>query len=63
MDDFVAFSDASDSLESSLLWSTEVGRPAAEDYLEFIPEHERRLAGDYTSVKLSVPPRVENADY
>jgi len=61
-DDFVVFDDDA-SLESSLLWSKEGTQPSSEDYLDFVPEHERGLA-DYTSnVNLPEPKFDDRMDY
>ncbi|KAL7434798.1 hypothetical protein ACHAXM_004266 [Skeletonema potamos] len=60
-DDFVIFDDDS-SLESSLLWSKNGTQPTSEDYLEFMPEHEKGLSNFANSAKLPKPP-VDRFDY
>jgi hypothetical protein len=60
-DDFVVFDDDS-SLESSLLWAKNAAQPTSEDYLEFMPEHEKGLANFASSTKLPKPP-VDRYDY
>eukprot|EP00577_Skeletonema_sp_RCC1716_P020282 CAMPEP_0113404992 /NCGR_PEP_ID=MMETSP0013_2-20120614/18702_1 /TAXON_ID=2843 ORGANISM="Skeletonema costatum, Strain 1716" /NCGR_SAMPLE_ID=MMETSP0013_2 /ASSEMBLY_ACC=CAM_ASM_000158 /LENGTH=318 /DNA_ID=CAMNT_0000290665 /DNA_START=23 /DNA_END=979 /DNA_ORIENTATION=+ /assembly_acc=CAM_ASM_000158 len=60
-DDFVLFDDDS-SLESALLWSKNGTQPTAEDYLEFMPEHEKGLSNFAASAKLPKPP-VDRFDY
>lgn len=61
-DDFVVFDDDA-SLESSLLWSKEGTQPSSEDYLEFVPEHERGLADYTSSVTLPEPKFDDRMDY
>lgn len=61
-DDFVVFDDDA-SLESSLLWSKEGTQPASEDYLDFVPEHERGLADYTSSVTLPEPKFDDRMDY
>ena len=58
-DDFVVFDDNA-SMESSLLWSK--NEATSDDYLEFVPEHERGLANFATSVGLPRPPE-DRVDY
>jgi len=60
-DDFVIFDDDS-SLESALLWSKNGTQPTSEDYLEFMPEHEKGLSSFAQSAKLPRPP-VDRFDY
>lgn len=61
-DDFVVFDDNA-SMESSLLWSkTGGGQPSADDYLEFVPEHERGLADFSSNIALPTPPE-DRVDY
>lgn len=60
-DDMVVFDD-SGSMESALLWSKDGSQPTSDDYLEFVPEHERRVANNFaSSVALPKPP--EDQDY
>lgn len=60
-DDFVVFDDTA-SLESSLLWSKDGAQPTSDDYLEFVPEHERGLANFTSNVSLPQPPE-DRVDY
>jgi len=60
-DDFVVFDDNA-SLESSLLWSKDAAQPASDDYLEFVPEHERGLATFTSNVDMPRPPE-DRTDY
>lgn len=60
-DDFVVFDDNA-SMESSLLWSKDGAQPTSDDYLEFVPEHERGLANFTASVGLPRPPE-DRVDY
>ncbi len=60
-DDFVLFDDES-SLESALLWSKNGTQPTSEDYLEFMPEHEKGLSNFAQSAKLPKPP-ADRFDY
>lgn len=60
-DDFVMFDDNA-SLESALLWSKDGGQPSSDDYLEFIPGHERGLANYTSNVALPLPPE-DKMDY
>ncbi|KAL3804387.1 hypothetical protein HJC23_011315 [Cyclotella cryptica] len=60
-EDFVMFDDNA-SMESSLLWSKDGGQPSADDYLEFVPEHERGLANYTSNVSLPLPP-ADKTDY
>lgn len=60
-DDFVMFDDNA-SMESSLLWSKNGAQPTSEDYLEFVPEHERGLADFHSTVGLPTPPE-DRMDY
>ena len=60
-DDFVMFDDNA-SMESSLLWSKDGGQPSSDDYLEFVPEHERGLANYTSNVALPLPPE-DKIDY
>jgi len=59
VDDFVVF-DNNASMEQSLLWSKDGGQPDADDYLEFVPEHERDLAERTANQDL---PRPEEDTY
>ena len=54
-DDFVVFDDSA-SMESALLWSKNGSQPTSDDYLEFVPEHERQLADFHSNVALPTPP-------
>jgi hypothetical protein len=54
--------DDDSSLESALLWSKNAAQPTAEDYLEFMPEHEKRISNFASSVKLPKPPE-DRFDY
>ena len=60
-DDFVVFDDNA-SMESSLLWSKNGAQPTSDDYLEFVPEHERGLADFTSNVALPTPPE-DRVDY
>ncbi len=60
-DDFVVFDDDS-SLESALLWSKNGTQPTPDDYLEFMPEHEKGLSNFAQSARLPKPP-VDRFDY
>mmetsp|Transcript_41079 Transcript_41079/g.87513 ORF Transcript_41079/g.87513 Transcript_41079/m.87513 type:complete len:138 (+) Transcript_41079:113-526(+) len=60
-DDMVVF-DENASMESSLLWSKDGTEPTSEDYLEFVPEHEQKLADFATKVALPKPPE-DRTDY
>lgn len=60
-DDFVVFDDNA-SLESSLLWSKDGAQPTSEDYLEFVPEHERGLEDFSSKVSMPTPPE-DRVDY
>lgn len=60
-DDFVMFDDNA-SMESSLLWSKNGAQPTSDDYLEFVPEHERGLANFHSSIGLPTPPE-DKVDY
>jgi len=60
-EDFVMFDDNA-SMESALLWSKDGGQPSADDYLEFVPEHERGLANYTSNVALPLPP-PDKTDY
>ena len=60
-DDLVVFDDNA-SLESALLWSKDGGQPTSDDYLEFVPEHERGLSNFGSKVSLPVPPE-DRVDY
>jgi hypothetical protein len=60
-EDFVMFDDNA-SMESSLLWSGNGGQPSSDDYLEFVPEHERGLANYTSNVALPTPPE-DRVDY
>ncbi|KAL7483389.1 hypothetical protein ACHAW6_009040 [Cyclotella cf. meneghiniana] len=60
-EDFVMFDDNA-SMESSLLWSKDGGQPSADDFLEFVPEHERGLANYTSNVALPLPP-PDKTDY
>jgi len=60
-DDMVLFDDNA-SMESSLLWSKDGAQPSSDDYLEFVPEHERGLAEYASNIALPVPPE-EKDDY
>ena len=60
-DDFLLFDDES-SLESALLWSKNGSGPTAEDYLEFVPEHETGISNFAYNTKLPKPP-VDRFDY
>jgi len=59
-DDLVVFDDNS-SLESALLWSND-GEPCPEDYLVFVPEHEKSLTNFTASISLPAPPE-DKTDY
>jgi len=60
-DDFVMFDDNA-SMESALLWSKDGGQPSSDDYLEFVPDHERGLANYTSNVALPLPPE-DKMDY
>jgi len=60
-DDFVVF-DENATMEDSLLWSQDGTVPSSDDYLEFVPEHERKLEEFTTSVTLPKPPE-DKMDY
>lgn len=60
-DDFVMFDDNA-SMESSLLWSKNGAQATSDDYLEFVPEHERGLASFTSNVALPVP-QPDKYDY
>lgn len=60
-DDFVMFDDNT-SMQSALLWSKNGSQPSSEDYLEFLPDHERLLANYTSGVALPAPP-VDRTDY
>mmetsp|Transcript_8619 Transcript_8619/g.19372 ORF Transcript_8619/g.19372 Transcript_8619/m.19372 type:complete len:323 (-) Transcript_8619:87-1055(-) len=60
-DDFVMFDDNA-SMESSLLWSKNGAQPTSDDYLEFVPEHERGLANFHSTIGLPTPPE-DRMDY
>lgn len=60
-DDFVMFDDNA-SMESSLLWSKNGSQPTSDDYLEFVPEHERGLENFHSKVSLPTPPE-DRVDY
>mmetsp|Transcript_4103 Transcript_4103/g.10426 ORF Transcript_4103/g.10426 Transcript_4103/m.10426 type:complete len:320 (-) Transcript_4103:101-1060(-) len=60
-DDFVVFDDSA-SMESALLWSKNGSQPTSDDYLEFVPEHERQLADFHSNVALPTPPE-DQVDY
>jgi len=60
-DDFVVFDDGA-SMESSLLWSKSGGMPTSDDYLEFVPEHERGLSNFHAAAELPTPPE-DRCDY
>lgn len=60
-EDFVMFDDNA-SMESALLWSKNGAQPSSEDYLEFVPEHERSLASHTSNVALPTPP-ADRVDY
>lgn len=61
VDDFVVFDDSS-SMEQSLLWSKHGNQPTAEDYLEFVKEHERGLADHASNLAVPKPPE-DKCDY
>lgn len=54
VDDFVVFDDDA-ALERSLLWSQEGGHPPAEEYLKFVPGHERDLTEHAANLVLPKP--------
>lgn len=60
-DDFVMFDDNA-SMESALLWSKDGGQPSSDDYLEFVPDHERGLAIHASNVAMPLPPE-DKVDY
>lgn len=60
-DDFVMFDDNA-SMESSLLWSKNGAQATSDDYLEFVPEHERGLANFTSNVALPIP-QPDRTDY
>ena len=60
-DDFVMFDDNA-SMESSLLWSKNGAQATSDDYLEFVPEHERGLASFTSNVALPIP-QPDRTDY
>ena len=60
-DDFVVFDDNA-SMESSLLWTKNGSQPSSDDYLEFVPEHERGLADFHSNIALPTPPE-DQIDY
>lgn len=60
-EDFVMFDDNA-SMESALLWSRDGGQPSSDDYLQFVPEHERTLSNYTSSVALPLPPE-DKIDY
>ena len=61
VDDMIMFHD-NPSMEAPLLWSTnQRTEPSVDDYLNFIPQHERSIA-NYSHVELPLPP-VDRTDY
>lgn len=60
-DDMVRFDEGA-SMESALLWSKDGTEVTAEDYLEFLPEHEQGLAESVSKVPLPKPPE-DRTDY
>ena len=60
-DDFVMFDDNA-SMESSLLWSKNGAQATSDDYLEFVPEHERGLASFTSNIALPIP-QPDRVDY
>ena len=54
--------DDNASMESALLWSKDGGQPSSDDYLEFVPDHERGLANYTSNVALPLPPE-DKMDY
>lgn len=60
IDDFVVFDDNT-SMERSLMWSGD-DASMQEDYLEFIPDHERGLTDFAETVPLPAPPK-DRTDY
>jgi hypothetical protein len=61
VDDMIMFHDDT-SMEAPLLWSSnQRTEPSADDYLNFIPQHERSIA-NYSHVELPLPP-VDRTDY
>ena len=61
VDDMIMFHDNT-SMEAPLLWSSnQRTEPSADDYLNFIPQHERSIA-NYSHVELPLPP-VDRTDY
>jgi len=61
VDDLVILDDNS-GLERSLLWSEGGDRPQADDYLEFVPEHERGLMETASNASMPKPPE-DRYDY
>jgi len=61
VDDFFVFDDSA-SMEHSLLWTKNGDQPTADDYLEFIPEHERGLADQASNLALPKPAE-DRCDY
>jgi len=61
IDDLVVF-DENASLDQSLLWSKNGPGPTSNDYLEFVPEHERALTEYTSSLDLPTPP-ADRVDY
>mmetsp|Transcript_21682 Transcript_21682/g.35249 ORF Transcript_21682/g.35249 Transcript_21682/m.35249 type:complete len:152 (+) Transcript_21682:108-563(+) len=60
-DDLIMFGENA-SMESSLLWSEDGTQPTSDDYLEFVPEHERSLSEFATKVALPKP-QEDRTDY
>lgn len=61
VDDMIMFHDNT-SIEAPLLWSSDQRtEPSADDYLNFIPQHEKRIA-NYSHVELPLPP-ADRTDY
>jgi hypothetical protein len=61
VDDMIMFHD-NPPMEAPLLWSTnQRTEPSVDDYLNFIPQHERSIA-NYSHVELPLPP-VDRTDY
>lgn len=54
--------DDNASMESALLWSKDGGQPSSDDYLEFVPEHERGLASYASNAVMPLPPE-DKTDY
>ena len=61
VDDFIVF-DGNSSMEQSLLWTKNGNQPTADDYLEFVSEHERGLVDHASNLTVPKPPE-DKCDY